>query len=84
MTAIGYSDFFLFLFGVVVFVVQIDAIVADGVQRQQQTWAESLQKQREKNAELQKLHLEELQRLESTESHIQCTEDPTGEDSDPH
>lgn len=84
MTAIGYSDFFLFLFGVVVFVVQIDAIVADGVQRQQQTWAESLQKQREKNAELQKLHLEELQRLESTESRIQCTEDPTGEDSDPH
>eukprot|EP00438_Fugacium_kawagutii_P012735 Skav203740 [mRNA] locus=scaffold68:394561:404492:+ [translate_table: standard] len=40
---------------------QIDEITAECVAKQQATWADSLQRQRAKSAELQKLHLEELQ-----------------------
>lgn len=40
---------------------QIDALAAECVAKQQATWEESLQRQRAKSAELQKLHLEELQ-----------------------
>ena len=42
---------------------QIDAIAAEGVAQQAATWAESLQRHKAKSAELQKLRLEEMQKL---------------------
>ena len=42
---------------------QVDEIVAHGVAAQQAQWSASLQGQREKFAGMEKLRLEELQRL---------------------